>query len=635
MESMKWILLIYMVLCICSCTDGNKISGIFHTGPKYVERRALGPDGYEFFQKESGETGIMKNDSIILEDCSGRAITYLYHPNSKLGLYVLHVEEEGKEPLLYLYNLEGKLMDLLSGKKLCPFSVDADGMENQIYFERHVEYTDGFSLYDYNQKKYTEELYEKFDFELDESGNVRLVIGIIDGDCDFYGSDLLKKLPGRYSYMSIKELPGSSQKVRYMENEFGFAGIRTIDMEVIVPEVFDYIQATQWPGDEDDDIFWIVTDEDNHYGLYTYDASPIIGVEHGIDGLTLKYRSSEDFRWILAEDNYGAKLHYSAVNEYGRQQTKEYDTSLFYQDGNFYYLTHKGADEGYQCENPKWSAEYFSVQSGLNMKVYVYDDGIRLHSERNGKHKYKGYENGYNVYEGDLHSDNQSSRRMTYYVNKNGLIARQSMTMTLWTGMPVFNDHDTYYTRTPMSLNEYRLTDFSEYYGDSFIEKTSEKVREMISNKTESRERERRERLLAYYSKTTPRETGSSSEVKEQEILNPSGISMPVEPIVPPVVEEYKRKQYEIEYSTAEKLCSNWYQTAMSVSNGSSYIDNNDHMVGVRSNSSNMSTIGMRASSEAKMKFEQAQRDLINIRQRANMEGITLSASRWETTTLY
>lgn len=601
---------------------------------EYAERWALGPDGYEFYRKESGETGIMKNDSVVFEDHDGNPVTYVRHPDAEMGLYVVHTSPEGKEPQMNLYTPDGKLMDVVPGTELRPYPVKGYGVKDRFYFSRHVKYDDGFSLYDYDQKKYTKAFYDSFGFETNESGHLTYVVGNINGMEDYYRPDLKRALPDRYKTMTIKELPGSGKKVRYMENEFGYKGYRTMDMKELMPEVWYDIYPTEWFGDEDGDIYWMVQTHDGRSGLYKYNGRPVISVEHGIDWLTLEYNRQEDYRWIMTEDKYADGNRYSAVNRYGRQQTKEYGTRLFYTEGNFYYLTHEASDEGYLCETPLWSAEFYSVQNGLTMKAYVYDDGLRLHGERNEKFRRKGRENGYEVYEGERPSNNMGGSSMTYYVNKNGIISRQTMSMTLWSGMPIFKDQDTYYTRTPMSLTEYRMRDFTEHYGDSFIEETRREVRKMSKERADSRRQDQEDRMLALYAPAT--KDGEHEYPALAPPPAPLPAPQPPAPLPLPHKDlDLKKRNYEIELRTAEQNCENWYNAALSVSNGESMYDRNGNRDGILGGTGGMSSTQMRATSTAKMKFNNAKQELIKLRNSARNDGIELPPSRWENTDVY
>jgi len=597
-------------------------------GTSYAYTEPIGTEGLVLFKTTDGSFGLQKDGTTLLEDAACKAITYLAHPNRDTKIYAATFVDAGGVSTVRLYDYYPvdnrlKLRHTFSGTGVIPYTPSDKGLKpGEVFFK--ILQPDGktFGLYDCREDQYTEESFVDYTF-FNHDGLLACIAGKTP-DGLYKVMDIFLKPVGDTLFKKVRCETTDDDAYLIMTNSYGLTGVWNLDFKPMLLDVYKDVECVHWQG-TDDGPYWLVTTDSGYRGLYNSRFRPIVREEYLYSDIRLHYDYGNSLPWLELVMGSGLNATYTAATQYGTQLTIPYKYGLFYKDRVFYHLTGPDADEGYPCRRMQWEGRFYSAVVGAWVDIYMYDGYITVQSPDGAKLKYSGSEGGYELYDGGTTSYSTSSwASTTWYINQRQVVKRVSHYFNPGVGYlppPPRND-DTYFSNT--SLTVHGNQNFSVYEGTSYVQNTLAKIEER-----KARQRETVSTGTPSYNSGVP--------------TAPAALVPAVPPVTAPSAvtgtslgsdgsTSYKAKMYNIRYSGAEKRAQQWFDT---YTRDRQYINNNGQLRGVGDNTYGQSATAINANSTVKMKVEQAQRELRNIRMEAMRDGITIPQSAMETAVVY
>ena len=551
---------------------------------------------------KDGYQSLNKGDNVILEMDQCDELTFIEHSHYEKSIfliyYVYNKTETDFNDCTDIYDINGKYLTSYEGK------ITAE--EGNVNYINTSEKDDCF----FKIKKYGKcglyhvEANDSLEIKYDD-----IIPTIKNGEVIYYDVEI-DKLVGRIDSNGDDIIP-PVYKAFYKLDEEETAG-------------------TGFTG-------YIVETEDNKIGIYDDSFDAVVREEWGFTEYEFHYSSSDNYSWILlSKDRWNDKV-YVAASIKGFQRTEEKKEGYFYKDGNFYYYTYVGSNEGYKYTWPQWKREYYCIQTYTKKTIYGYGDHIKF-IQSGPEYKYKGNVDGWDSYDGETYTFNQNTTSYTYYFSGKTLKATYYTSFRDLFGniQPMWRDLN----YSLMSEEIYEKDYYGSWNWSSYSEKIQKRQEEKLSRLIKNEEERKIKEMLA-----AERKDEDFSEQKST-FESGSNYSVPAIPITPidnsymnnvgiinneidEAAKQRLEQHYRQMYQQKEELVSSLYNSL--TSHGISIQNNNGIYGGTSGNLSSNSS----AYIQQKTMFENAKRELRDLRNEASRNGVSILPSQWETTVVY
>jgi len=518
---------------------------------------------------------------------------------------------------------------------------------DEIQFVEHVNHSkslfvaytnnDYTKIYDLNGKYLT-----KYD------GRVELIMGLIDGETDedelnfafflvkkhrkkgMYRLETNQKIPIKYD--DIVPVIRNGKLIYYDIENDGLKGRMNTNLKFIIPPVYKFFYKL----DSDDTAGtgfsgYLVKTKDDKIGIYDESFDAVIREEWGFTDYEFRYDYSDDYGWILLSKNNWNNKVYVASSIIGVQQTQEKKEGYFYRDGKFYYFTHIGADVGYEYTWPLWKREYYCVQNYGRITIYGYGDFIKF-LESGSKYKRLGTSDGWDKYEGESYNINGNYTSKTYYFRGRELKSTTLSTFVDFFGgtHPMWQDYQYILT----SEIVYEKECYYSWNQDSYVGKEMESQEEELKRLIREDKQRLEEKIVLKQTEIRPSIDNNSDVYMSNyptQINNSFSTNSNSEfnRRIDEAAKQRNEQMYRNLYHEKEGLVQDIYNSI--TLHGVKIKDENNLYSGTSGNLYENSS----AYIQLKTTFENAKRELRNIRVEAERNGVSIMPSQWENTAIY